>query len=319
VPEPEQVKTEQASNDELLDQAVKDYALGDDDDSPSSVPGESDAEPETTPETTPEPALPDHLVERAREYGLSTEEAREYGDAKSLERALAIADKQMAHFSRQQQQQQQRQQQDKPAEKPARKKLNKEAFHPELVEVLEQYEADFDALHKENENLKGAFHHVMGEHARRESQDFADRMDKQFETLGEGYHGVFGKGNGQAVIKSHGARSALMAARLDVMAEMAALEQGYRAYGRAMPDESELFRRAVRALHGDKVVAKATETARKEIGEKLKEQATQHTARPTHKPEREKPPSRDRAIAEVNKRLVARGLHVNGVSESDND
>jgi hypothetical protein len=248
------------------------------------------------------------LVKRAREAGMSDDEARSFGSPDALKRALDWGDRRRGQSSEQGQSQEREQKPTAPQQQ-RKPRIN-----------LEQFELDpaFDpSLHAMAKNLKGmaeqinsAFDelesHTLGvvNHFQEQQREaFYDRFDSMIEELGEDYAPIFGKGRRADVLNDAKA----VAARAELINQMLVDAESHARINpdKPIPSERELLQRAVRALHGDKQQT----IARREVAKNLRDRKTgQFVSRPAQRQSAEsKGTPEQRANAYVNRFFAERG------------
>ena len=213
------------------------------------------------------------MLARAKEIGMSDDEAKAFGTKDALGRSLAAVDRALAK-----RQQQPAQAPEKPnAQTPAAPDpadyshgLTAEDFDERIVKA-------FDGMHNhyktQLDKLKSEVGQVMSVQREKELISVRERADRMFGDLDEGYHELFGKDSYDKVTETQ------LAARKEVVKHMGVLAKAYHDLGVEMPAEGELHRRAVHLLHG----SKAEELARAKIGAEIEQRKSQVTMRPTQR------------------------------------
>lgn len=231
------------------------------------------------------------LLKEAQERGFSDDEAKSFGSPDNLQKAFQALDRQLASSKSAEaddgegEDTQTGKQSGKEGSgddtgsdefpetyEPFTLELDEEEVYPELAKPL-------NALTEHVNKALGAFHSQIDDLRTsvnaRQAADFEGQMDNLFSGLGESFEDTFGKGAAQDLRKSD-AESPQLKARQDVVGEMDAIAEGSKRVGRSVPPISELFKRAVRSLHGDKY----QDIAREELTTKLKERSGQAGQRP---------------------------------------
>jgi len=210
--------------------------------------------------------FPPELLQRAKEFGFTEDEARQYSDQTLLTLALDRAEARMSALQQNAQppQQQEAAQQ---AEEDFKVSLNPDDFPPEVVKQFEEMNSHYAKQLKE---LKAEVGRLTGDLNSRRLAEVESQVDAFFDGLGEEAHATFGKGKTREL-----ADKRLQQARMAVIAEANALETGYLSNGRQVPAMKVLLERAYRSLHSENF----QKAARKEISDKLAKRANQITAR----------------------------------------
>lgn len=256
------------------------------------------------------------LLSRAHKLGMSAEKAREFESPAALKRALDWAE------SRTQQGSDtglSREREEKPADQQQGKKprINLEAFELDerfdpalhamaknLKGMAEQINSAFDELEQRTELTNSQAGKLTEWVQQREQEAFYDRFDSWVNSLGADWEPVFGKGGRKDVASNQAA----VEARGQVLNEMLIYAAGYRQANPTgqIPDERELFQRAVRALHGDKTEKMAAQKVTQQLRDR---RSGQFTTRPTQRQSKgDHGTSDERAQRFVNKFFSERGV-----------
>lgn len=257
-----------------------------------------EAEPSESDES-PDPWTPE-VLSRAERYGYDAERARSYGSPETLERVFADLDRQAAAWAREQlkaPEPAQEEQDAPPAQTKAAETKTQEAA--QLSKEFSKFEfANRDVLDEEHlkaldgmndhyakafTDMRSEFEHylrnvvgvvldhkqVIEQFTSRQQADETSRiereMDNLFASVGDELKPIFGEGESRALKPD----SPELKARQALWEEMEALKLADERLGRPESDISELQRRALRSLHGDKLLNNAQTNARKEVLEKV--------------------------------------------------
>ena len=130
-------------------------------------------------------------------------------------------------------------------------------------------------MKEQNAALKTQHDQVVGFLKAREVREFKARFDGAVAELGETWKDVFGEGSGDDL----NPRGAHYRNRQRVSQEMDAIEAGYKHTGQKVPGESQLFKRAVRALYGDRTKKEVVKELNKKLGDREKSMSSRPTNR----------------------------------------
>jgi hypothetical protein len=237
--------------------------------------------------------FPADLLETASHYGVSAEEAREYGSAASLKRALVQLDRQASRLTRDQWSQLGKQQQ-APEHSPApqtetqklqsdfdklKVELNADDYDPKLVESMNAFAERINQLSERNSQheqvLRAQQQQAEQYTSHQQAEAFArlgQEVDSFVNTLGDEYSGKFGKGP----INGLRPGSPEEAARNELLTEMESLRFSDAQQYRKPQPNSQLLQRALASLYPDEIKT----TVRKELTRQVKEQRSQALHRP---------------------------------------
>lgn len=261
------------------------------------------------------------LLSRAQKLGISAEEARKIAPD-ALKTALDLVERR-AGTSSDSGQSQKRETTDAAQGKTEQKKPRiewedvqlPEEFDPTLHKVVNnlktvvsQVNAALDEMDSRQESISGQTRMLAEKEQSRESEAFYDRFDNWVQEMGADWEPVFGKGNRKTI----GDNKAAIEARSAVLNEMLIYAAGYRQANQDLPEEHELFKRAVRALHGDKTEKMAAQKVTKNLRDR---KSGQFVSRPTQRESRgDKGNPEQRAQSFVN-----RFFHERGISDEHDD
>ena len=127
-------------------------------------------------------------------------------------------------------------------------------------------------------------------------QSETDKAETFFVQLDEKWSELFGTNKEQSAQNKVN--------RETVVEEMNALRDGYRSRKKRMPDESELFERALRSSFGEH----EKNFARDEISDKIKKRESQFLSRAQSRPTKELLTGREKAVSSVSARMRELGL-----------
>jgi hypothetical protein len=187
------------------------------------------------------------LLERAEQLGLDADDLKAIGDPKRAERIVEAFESRKAEAT------------EAPAKKEftvqrANLKLDPDVFDKELSDAIGKLDEHYAG---QLEGVLAKFNDFVG---KQEDNVREARLDGFFKDIESQYKDVFGKPRNRQTVKT----------------AMEVLEAGYKAKGRKVPSERELFDMAVNssfAEHRDKAV-------RKDVSEQLRRKTSQHIARP---------------------------------------
>lgn len=264
------------------------------------------------PPPPPPPPISDALKSRAKEAGYSDDDLKEFTSPKALERALDLMDRQLARSAAVPRN-------PAPATPPASAKpgeqpgtqaaeefkvdlIDENEWAPELAKPFNKLATDYSQQRDKIAKLEATVQQLLAAESGRAAASTRQQIDSMFSSLGDEYAEVFGVGEGSKL----GQNSPQFNARLDVLREMDALSAGYQLTGRTPPPPDELFRRAVRMLHGERVSQEATERAKRDVIDRLRNDQGQFVSRPTSR--RETPrPGESAAAAAIRERMAQNG------------
>lgn len=213
--------------------------------------------------------IPDQLLAKAREFGLSREDVQTIGDTKLLERivsGLGNADDS----------QQKTQQKAEPAEtnqfdEEFKVELDREIYEDDLCNAVE-------ATCKQINSMRKALAQAMNSTQAMQLEATASRLDNLFAKADDGFKDLFGEGS----LSDLDRKSDFVKNRNEVIAEMGAIVAGYNQAGRKLPSEKEVFNKAVRSLYGDKI----KEQVKKELVSKVQKRNRIAISRPSNRKSR---------------------------------
>lgn len=170
----------------------------------------------------------------------------------------------------------------KPVEGPLKLTLDPELYNADLVSDLNGFVDHLNRQHAELSRMTEALAGVMQTtqaHAKslqtQQEAAFAERMDVWFNTMGEEYQDLVGKGT----VYDMAPTSPQFQKRSEIVRTMEALARGYERVGDAVPGESVLRERAKRLVLGDR----AEEVARKKVTAEAREYREQLSEKPSHR------------------------------------
>lgn len=213
------------------------------------------------PEVAEKQALPDELVGRAKEAGLSDEDIESFS-SDQLEKVLSLVKTETGD----------QQQTDKP-----KSDYNSEEFKVELDPDI--YDPDIckaiNSTAEQINGLKTKLNEVTSALAAQSELSFEKDFESMIATLGDEFSDTLGKGDLEAI----GSDSEHFKNRCKVIDEMNAIATGYTQTGKKVPSQKKLFERAVNSVFGDKVKS----NVRKEVAAQLEKRSSQIISRPTSK------------------------------------
>lgn len=248
------------------------------------------------------------LLSRAEDIGFSAEEAKEFGTAKELERALRIYERKMTQRGAMAAQVQAA---PAPAALPNATEamkvveipdLDAKEFDPAIVNgwnamktlVKSQREA-LERSQKDSQERDRSIKSLSDFVAQQQREQAEARFDKMIDGLGDNYHELFGKGAGNGLDP----KGEHIGNRRKLAESVYALALGYSQMGKRVPAEPELFKRALGAAFGDR----AETLAQKKIAEKVQKQRSQFIGRPTHREGAEALTPYQRAVRKVSEKI----------------
>lgn len=244
----------------------------------------------------------DDLLRQADHFGFTDAEARAFGSADLLEKNLAALDRRAARELAAKQQADAAAKGTPPAEVKADAAVAKQTTAAAAaIEKLKLELADGEwseegvkILNKLNDHYHSAaeasiragteaqtkvallekqLQQITGRFQAEDAARYVEGMDRFFDSLGEGFVEVFGKGP----MRAFNPKSAESIARNEIADQMTALAQADAFAGRRMRDLDDLARAAVRVLHGDKLKSQA----RAEVAAEVTKRGRQAVSRPT--------------------------------------
>jgi len=162
-----------------------------------------------------------------------------------------------------------------PPEGPLTVKLTAEDYGQELVDEMSGVVAQLNQQFNELREMKQQLQMVSTSFQSQEEAAFAERMDGYFNSLGEEYVAIVGKGK----LAEMAAESKEAKARKEVNDTMFALAAGYQRLGQPIPSEKVLLERAARMVFG----GHTQELARRQVAEQARNARGQFVAKPTHR------------------------------------
>lgn len=161
--------------------------------------------------------------------------------------------------------------------------LDEELLEPEQAKAFKALAAQNKAL---RESLERLSERLDGATKERESAEVSELqrqqtqwLDEQVGELGDEWADVFGQGTAETLDP----KSDAWTARSELFDTIVSLRQGYARRGLKVPDDAALFTRALRALHGERMVKQAKAGAREELAKEAKKRTRQGVGRPSHK------------------------------------
>lgn len=198
--------------------------------------------------------IPDDLISRALEAGLTANELREFDSAKELQRAVTVFERAMAIAER-------------GKADVAASKANVEASkEPDFEKMLaDGHDADlieaFRTTWNEAKAAREQAQSVLVTEQRRAFDMQCQRFDETLDNLA-GYEAVFGKGRFAELSQKDPTQAAN---RQRVFSQMEVLRRGYEATGQQVPNEAALIRSAAASVFSDQSAKSARQVVKKEI------------------------------------------------------
>lgn len=236
-----------------------------------------------------QPEFSDELLKRAADAGLSRSEVENFGSPEAVERVLVAFENEMARRVGQKETREQ------PTDSEPDLVLDEDLLDPDVVSAFKQQDARMKKL---EQKLAAA----ESENQRREEAEFESRCEGRFQSLGDEYKDLLGKGPSSGL----GPRTKAFRNRKDVKAEMLALKAGYIQTGRAVPDEGDLFHRALRSLFGEQ---QETLTRRKIEG-RVKSRKGKQINRPGNRERKTQSDPTETAVRDVDAFMRDKGIGV---------
>lgn len=222
---------------------------------------EEAVEPETekeTPVVDAKAAIDADLIEKAMKAGLTKEDAESLGSSESLKRVMAAFEKTAE------------------TEKPTAfqkfeiPKLDPEVFEPAIIDAFdklnEHYHDTFSAMQAQIEKMRDQMTGVAGELGKELQTAEQRRVSGYFEGLGKEWKDVFGGKEAQAN-------------RAKVTDEMKVIEAGMKAMGKTVPNETELFKRAVNGVFAEQL----SQITKQKLSSSARDKSGQFLSKPTHR------------------------------------
>lgn len=167
-------------------------------------------------------------------------------------------------------------------------KLDKDAFDPEIVQAFEGLHGHYQGRLSQMEQALGA---LLEQHQQQQAAQVSAECDRFFESLGESYHEILGKG----AIGDFKPDSEAFKNRSRVVLEAKALIDAYAQAGLPVKSLDTFLHKALRSAFSDKV----DQANRKQISTQLRDRKGQFIARPTSAGKRDLPTGEKRAIGSV--------------------
>lgn len=198
--------------------------------------------------------IDDALLARAKEAGLTEEDAREFGTARALEKHLKLTGKGEAKTEAKEE--------DDIPDLP-----EDEDYSPAVVKGWKAMKATVLELKKQNK----AFQEERSAHA---ALALVESFDRACDSLGEEFSGILGSTKDAHVKDSEFGKN-----RAKVYSEMHVLAKSFQASGKPVPEEGELLKRALNNLFGEE----AKKQVRKQITSKIEKRKGSILPRPTNR------------------------------------
>lgn len=198
--------------------------------------------------------IPDELIGRALEAGLTANELREFDSAKELRRAVTVIERAMAIAER-------------GKTNVAASKTNVEASkEPDFEKMLaDGHDADliqaFRTTWNEAKAAREQAQSVLANEQQRAFDQQCQRFDDTLDSLA-GYEAVFGKGRFAELARKDPTQATN---RQRVFSQMEVLRRGYEATGQPVPDETTLIRSAAASVFSDQSAKSARQGVKKQI------------------------------------------------------
>ena len=258
------------------------------------------AETEEVTEDTSED-LPDEIVDRAREAGLTKDELENMGSPDTAQFVLDLL-----------------QQKTQQLEEEARNTTSKDGDAVQEEPSSEPGGDEFDWIDKLDPDdsvdsdaikalkvMKAKLDEMSGAVKSMTEQSRAAKADSYFVQLDEQWSELFGDA------KEQSAKDKMN--RQTVVDEMESLREGYRSRKKRIPEESELFERALRSTFGEH----EKNFAQNEISDKIKKREAQFLSRAQSRPTKEILTGREKAVSSVASRMRELGLsNLDDIGES---
>lgn len=239
------------------------------------------------------------ILHHAQRHGISAEEAKEYGSPDVLRRVLTRLDQQQSAWAQQQidAKRGQAPPEQKPAEKPSDKEppkaptetgatvlklnLDPEVMSDETVAALREVETQVNQaigpLLSELNQLRAAQQQSVSDQAQAKQRQTDIELDRFFDSLGEDYHDVFGKGS----LRSLPENSPAVAERFKLVKAVDTLMYADTSRGIPLDDVSEYCRRALAMTHSGKSLQLERRKLKDEVGKRRRNATAQTTSRST--------------------------------------
>lgn len=265
----------------------------DDDGDDEETPGASGADAASDGEDND---FTDELIARAEEAGFNDEQAKAFGTPAMLEQAITAYERGLAALGRKKQEGSDGDGEVKnPAsasDEPFKHGLDPELYDPSVLKALDAMAAHYESKMK---GLGDQLQQILSAQEDRAQSEFEVRVEGMIDGLGKSFHDLLGKGSVSA--GSEHAKN-----RLALIDEMTALAAGYKATGKAVPKEAELFSRALRSAFGENL----SNLAKTELLNQARNRKGQYTHRPnrtrSNNGQKDKTPEQ-RAVHNVASRL----------------
>lgn len=220
------------------------------------------------------------LLDRARELGISTEEARSYGRPEILERSLDALDRKLGEFALGKAQPAVAPPAAPPpieAESPSFKldldEMAEDGFDPALVKVNKGLKSLHEHYETRVAQLEGVVRQLSGQLQQGTAQTSEQQFDQLITDLGDEYAESFGSGSGRD-LPTNGQQ---LANRVKLWQEIGTLKAGYAATKRRAPSDRVLFKRALAGAFGTQ-----TETiAKQRLDTQLRDRQGQFISAPS--------------------------------------
>jgi hypothetical protein len=226
---------------------------------------------ETEDDTTDETALSGAMIDRALDAGLTEDQANALG-VDALTGILDRLDQQAAELAKNVPDTEPATESETPKVEPYKLKLDPDLHEDDVVLAFNEMNEHYAGLMQTMSERLGRMEQT---HTAAAEAERTTRMDRMFKDLGKEWEDVYGKGSTSKMSR----RSDGYKARDEVEQHMKVLAAGYKAQGRQVPDEADLFMRAHRGTHGDKQ-ATISQTRK---AEKVRNRQGQFVARPSHR------------------------------------
>jgi hypothetical protein len=206
------------------------------------------AKPEATPSVPRTadsgPAFAPELLARAREHGITAHEAKEYGDPKHLERALAHFDRSLAQRQPAAPQQQAAPVEEEPSlpDLPDPSEDGSE-WDPKLLQWAKQTRETFDRQRAENKQLNSKLDQVNQHLQRQEIERVTAQWDGFFENVPAEFKAAVGEGSIYDIDRTEAGDT-----RRRVLAVALGIQDSLQKMGQRVPSFKTLAEQALRAV-----------------------------------------------------------------------